>query len=143
MSDNRTCLDRGVSHDNGIFYNGAFFHRDTGKQDGMSDGTLDVTSIGNQTVIQHGILSDPVTGHTTVSAVNFPVFIKQVDAAMFRIKHFHVCFPQRRNRSYILPVSVEMIGIHLSSVTQKIWNDIVSKIILGSRVSLILDQIFL
>ena len=64
-------------------------------------------------------------------------------SAMFRIKHFHVCFPQRRNRSYILPVSVEMIGIHLSSVTQKIWNDIVSKIILGIRVCLILDQVLL
>ena len=119
-----------MSHHNRILYDSTFLHGNTRKQNRMSDGTLDVTSIGNQTVIQHGILSDSVTGHTTVSAVNLPVFIKQIDSTVLRIKHFHICLPQRRNGSDIFPVSVEMISIHLSSVTQQIWNNIVSEIVL-------------
>ena len=84
-----------------------------------------------------------MTGHTTVTAVDLPVIIKQVDTAVLWIKDFHIRFPKRRDGSHIFPVSVKMISIHAAMILQQIRNNIISKVIFGVRVLLIFLQIFL
>ena len=81
--------------------------------------------------------------HTTVPAVDLPVFIKQVNSTVFRIQYFHIRFPERWNRSYIFPVSVKVIRVHFSVITQKIRNDIISKIIFRLRIRFVFNQILL
>ena len=81
--------------------------------------------------------------HTTVPAVDLPVFIKQVNSTVFRIQYFHIRFPERWNRSHIFPVSVKVIRVHFSVITQKIRNDIISKIIFRLRIRFVFNQILL
>ena len=81
--------------------------------------------------------------HTAVAAVDLPVLIKQVDAGVLRIENFHVCLPQRTDRSNILPVAIEMISIHLAAVAQQVRNNVVTEIIFRVRISVILKQVFL
>ena len=82
-----------------------------------------------------------MAGHTAVSAVYLPVFVKEIDAAVFRIQDLHVGLPEGGDGSYVFPVSVEMISIHPASVTQQIGNDVVSKVIFRVRVSFILYEV--
>ena len=79
------------------------------------------TSVNPASVCDHGILNDCVgadlvTGHTAVTAVDLPVFIKDVDSAVFRIEDFHICFPEGGDCSNVLPVSRKVVRVHLPPV---------------------------
>jgi hypothetical protein len=106
------------------------------------DTALDPATVCDHGVCDNSILCDLVTGHTAVTAVNLPVLIEQVDTAVLRIEHFHVCFPERRDGAYVFPVAIKMISVHSASVTQEIGDDIITEIILRIRIGLVLDQIF-
>ena len=107
----------------------------------MPDLSVDTASVGNHGILHQGIAAYPVSGHAAVSAVNLPVFIKEIDAAVLRVQDLHVGLPEGGDGPYVLPVSVEVISIHPSSVTQQVGNDVVAKVIFRVRVSLILYEI--
>ena len=141
MPDDGPFLNGGASHDDRIFHHGPCFHLNASKQDGVPDLSVDAAAVGDYGIFHQCTGADFVPGHTAVAAVDFPVLVKQVDAAVFRIQDFHVGFPQGGNGSHILPVAAEMISVHPAAVTQQVWDDVVAKVIFRVRVLLILNQV--
>ena len=82
------------AHDNGIFDLRSLFYPDTGEQDRMLNTSVDPASVCDHGILNDCVGADLVTGHTAVPAVDLPVFIKDIDPAVFRIKNLHICFPE-------------------------------------------------
>ena len=111
-----TCFDDGVAHDYGVLYLSALFYLDTCEKNGMLYRTIHAATVCDHRIFHYRIGTDHMTGLAAVSAVDLPVIVEQVNAAVLRIHDFHVGFPERRNGTNILPVAVKMVGIHLSAV---------------------------
>ena len=116
MFNLRARLNGAAAHYDSILHHGALLNLYPCKKYRVLYFTVNAASIRNHAVLEHGILTDAVSRHTAVPAVNAPVVIKQVDTAVLRVKDLHICLPERRYGSYILPVTVKTVCIHLPVV---------------------------
>ena len=143
MFHNSTGLDDGSPHDNGILDLCTFFYLNTGEQDRMLYISINPAAVCDHTVLNDRVGADLMSGHAAVPAVDLPILIKEVDPAVLRIQNLHICLPEGRDRSDILPVSLKVVGVHFSSVLQKVRDNVVSEVVLGVRIRLVLDQVLL
>ena len=66
-------------------------------------------------------------------AGRFGLMVTDDNATVLRIEHLHICLPQGRNRSNVLPITCEAVSIHIALVTQQIRDNIFTEIILRIR----------
>ena len=116
VAHHSTGTDDSSAHYNSILYNGVFFYPHACEEYGVAYGACNTAAVGDHGVFYNASVLNLVSGHTAVTAINLPVFVKQVDAAVLRIQNLHIGLPERRNRSYILPVAVKVVGVHPASV---------------------------
>ena len=98
MLDLSAFLDRAAAHDHCILNHSALLYLDARKEHRVLHFAVNAASVGDHTVLKYCLLADTVSCHTAVSAVDAPVIVKQVDAAVLRVKHLHISLPERRNR---------------------------------------------
>ena len=75
-------------------------------------------------------------------AVDSPRFVPQVQRGVLA-EEIHIRFPQRLNRSDVLPVAREGIRHHLLTRRQHCGNDVLAEVVGGLGVLVVLAQVFL
>ena len=110
----------------------------------MLYGSVDPAAVCDHRVLNHCIGADLMSGHTAVTAVDLPVFIKEVDTAVLRIQNLHIRLPKRGDRSNILPVTLKVVCIHLSAdLFSRFGMILFPKSFSEFGICLILDQVLL
>ncbi len=134
-------LDDGAAHDHGCFHSSPLLYDDAREEDGVVDGAVDTAAFRHHGVDDGGVVADALAGLAGVAGIDFPVFIKQVDAGMAGVQDLHVGLPQAGNGAHVLPVTAEVVGVHTAPVLEQVGNDVFAEVVFGVGVGLVLGEV--
>ena len=120
-------LYAGIVHDNRIPYHGACSDGYAAANYGIVYLAINVRAFADNTALHHTVRRYILGRQNLTVGVNLPVFFIEIKLRN-NVYQFHVGFPIRIQRAYVLPVAVKLIRVQRLSLAMAVRNHMLAKI---------------
>mgnify|MGYP002508282071 CR=1 FL=1 len=120
MTDDSAGLDHDAGHNNGILNHSILTDVAAGRDDGVSDLAVDGAAFCHECVDDLGIAIDVGRGMGIVTGIDLTALVTPDIKVRRLAQQLHIGFPQAVNGTYILPIAIEVISVHITLVTKQV-----------------------